>query len=222
MSAVARWDAFLAQIANRHHVVIGEAEGVARTYIEDIHADVAPLSNALMAVRSRLQDLESKIVDTWHAKVDQVVVDEGGDREREFAKGIALQRALDDRREELEPRIFAAIAVRREAAGLGASVAALGAHAVAQVAAVVEWRRMRAAEHALRDLRPPRPLGPIIAVEAAHLSYWRAYLTVRSRYEPILARDLAMEIRSRMEAWYTYHAEFEDEWVRAGRRRLAV
>src|SRR5205814_1590414 len=111
MSAVARWDAFLAQIANRHHVVIREAEGVAQAYIEDIHADVAPLSNALMAVRSRLQDLESKIVGTWHAKVDQVVVDEGGDREREFAKGIALQRALDDRREELEPRIFAAIAV---------------------------------------------------------------------------------------------------------------
>ena len=213
-----RWDGFLAQIASRHGAVIAEAETTAQPYLDDVRTDVVPLSHALMGVHARLLDLESKIVDTWHAKSGEIE----GDQEREYAKGIALQRGLADRREELEPRLFAEIARRRYAAGLGESVAALAAHAVAQVAAVVEWRRMRAAEHALHDLRPPRPLGPIVAVEAANLAYWRAYLTVRAQFEPILARDLAMEIRARMEPWYVQHAEYEDAWVRAGRKRLAV
>jgi hypothetical protein len=220
----ARWDAFLAMIAGRHHEVLADAEARARAFIATVEhgGDYQPLSHDLMAVRARLQDLEAKIVDTWHASAEQVVVAEGGDRDREFVKGLALTRALDDRREELEPRVFAELARRRYAAGLGDSVAAIAAHAIPQEAAIVEWRRMRAADAYLRDLRPPRPLDAILACERAQLAYWRAYLTVRARFEPSLARDLELEIRCRMEPWYVHQAEYEQAWVRAGRRRLAV
>jgi hypothetical protein len=66
------------------------------------------------------------------------------------------------------------------------------------------------------------PLAAIVADEQAQIAYWRAYLTVRSGFEPELGRDLGMEIRSRMEQWYVSHAEYEEEWVRAGRPRTPV
>lgn len=266
--AVARWDAFLAQIQHRHQEVIAQADLAARAFIASVAAggDIHPLSLELMAVRARLQDLETRIIDTWHAQVEQAIEDDGlgvAERDREYAKGLALQRALDDQREELEPRVFAELARQRYAhaqlaprpvvcaacgaqytgpiafravelsCGCGArmvfepgellrSVAAIGAHAFAQEAAVVQWRAMRAAERRMHDLRPPRPLQAIVDYERAQIAYWQAYLAVRAQLEPELARDPAHEIRSRMEAWYVSQAEYEEAWVAAGRPRTPI
>lgn len=227
MSALARWDAFLAQIEGRHAAVRRDAEAAAHAFIAGVAAggDHLPLSHQLMAVRSRLQELETMIADTWHAKVEDAIFSEGHGvavRDAQFAKGEALRHALDDAREELEPRIFAELARQRHARGLGETVAALASHAVAQEAAVVEWQAMRAAERALHAIRPPRPLAPIRAYEQAQITYWRRYLAVRAQFEPILARDPALEIRSRMEQWYVSSAEYEEAWVAAGRPRTPI
>jgi hypothetical protein len=227
MSALARWDAFLAQIEGRAAQVRGEAEASARAFIANVAGggDFQPLSHQLMAVRSRLQELESMIADTWHAKVDDAIAAEGlgtAARDAAFAKGEALRHALDDLREELEPRIFAELARQRYARGLGETAVAIGAHAIAQEAAIVEWRAMRAAERALHAVRPPRPLAVIKAYEQAQIAYWRRYLAVRAQFEPVLARDPSLEIRSRMEQWYVSSAEYEEAWVAAGRPRERV
>jgi hypothetical protein len=263
MSAIARWDAFLAQIQSRHHDVLAGADVAARNFIGAVAAggDYLPLSHELMAVANRLLDLESKIIDTWHEKVEQTIFDEGNSvevRDREYIKGNTLKRALEDARDEFEPRVFAELARRRyshaitqlpalscgwcgtlletpisfraievacrcgqrtlfEPGELMRSVAAVGTHAIAQEAAVHEWRAMKAAERRMHDIRPPHPLESVVAYERSQIVYWRAYLAVRAQLEPELARDPNMEIRSRMEQWYVYSAEFEEEWVRAGR-----
>jgi hypothetical protein len=122
-AAIARWDGFLEQIATRHRSVRADAEASARTFIGSIAGggDYQPLSNQLMAVRNRLQELETMIIDTWHAKVEDAIFAEGGtvaDRDREYWKGETLKRQLDGEREEMEPRIFAALARERFAAAL--------------------------------------------------------------------------------------------------------
>jgi hypothetical protein len=269
MSAIARWDAFLGQIRNRHASVLADAEATARQYIASIAAagDPIPLSHQLIAVGSRLQELERKIEDTWHAQVHDAIVAEGvGEavRDREFDKGRAVKYALDDAREELEPRLLAELARQRyhhalfaaralvctacgtrrdppitfravelvcascglrlvfEPGELMRSVAAVGTHALAQEATVVEWREMRAAERRMHAIRPPVPLPPIVDYERSQIAYWRHYLGVRAYLEPELARDPALEIRSRMEQWYTSSAEYHPAWVAAGRPRLPV
>jgi hypothetical protein len=268
MSAIARWDGFLATIQARHRDVLASAEVAAKGFISTVATggDIAPLSHELMAVANRLQELERKIIDTWHEKVEQTIFDEGHGvdvRDREYWKGKMLDRALEDQREELEPRIFAELARRRfahasgqraalfcgwcgtqleppvafttievacrcgqsvpfEPGDLMRSVAAIGTHAIAQEAAVVQWRAMKAAERRINDTRPPHPLELVVACERAQITYWRAYLSVRAQLEPTLARDPALEIRSRMEQWYMYRAEFEEEWVAAGRPRSPI
>lgn len=266
MSAVARWDGFLAQIEGRAASVRAEAEAAANQFIASVAGggDYLPLSHQLSAVASRLQELENMIMETWHAKVDDAICAEAREqRDGGREKGQALAHALDDAREELQIRIFAELARRRFASALVAnravacgrcgaacaapvsfraielacacgartpfepgelmrSVAAIGGHALAQEAAVVPWRAMRAAERRLHALRPPRELGVIKDSERSQIAYWRSYLAVRSQLEPELARDPAREIRSRMEQWYTTTAEFEEAWVRANRPRDAI
>jgi len=226
-AALTRWDAFLTQIEGRARQVRAEAEASAQSFIASVAGggDYQPLSHQLMAVRSRLQELETMITDTWHAKVDDAISSEGlgiPARDAAFAKGEALRHALDDAREELEPRIFAELSRQRYARGLGESVVAMAAHHVAQEQAVYEWRAMRAALRALNAMRPPRTLAIVQAYEAAQITYWRKYLSVRAQFEPILARDPSLEIRSRMDQWYRSSAEFEEAWVAAGRPRMPV
>jgi hypothetical protein len=263
MQAIARWDAFLAQIQSRHQGVLVEAEVNGRQFIASIAAggDPIPLSHSLMGTASRLQDLESKIIDTWHEKVSQAITDDGNPddvRDRQYDKGQDLKWALEDARDELEPRLFAELARQRYQHALAAarvfdcaacgrrmnapisfrvielacacgarnvfdpgelmqSVAAVGTHAIAQEAAVHEWRAMKAAERRAHRFRPPKPLAAVVEVERTQVQYWRAYLAVRSRFEPEMGRDPAMEIRSRMEQWYVAFAEYEPAWVAAGR-----
>lgn len=234
MSALARWDAFLAQIEERHRQVRTEAEAAGRAFIASVAGggDHLPLSHQLGAVRHRLLELETKIADTWHAKVDDAIAGEGhGEAVRDAArtKGEALAHALDDAREELEIRLMADLGRARHAAAtatgdaaLLATAIAIATHAVAQESATAEWRTMRAAERALHRHRPPAPLSALQAYEAAQIAYWRTYLAARAWFEPILARDPAMEIRRRMEQWYVYSAEHEPAWLAAGRPRAPI
>ncbi len=269
MSALARWEAFLAQIEDRHRRVIGEAEASGRGFIASVQGggDVTPLSHQLMGVESRLQELESAIIDTWHAKVEDAIFADGHGvpvRDAEYARGEAVKDRLEDARDELSPRLHAELAQLRfqhalattraiycsfcgapgprplsfralelrcptcqastlfDPGELMRSVAAVGTHAVAQVAALAEWRAMKDADRRARRLRPPVPLAAIIASERSQIAYWRTYLAVRATFEPELARDPGFEIRSRMEQWYVSHAEYEEEWVRAGRPRTPV
>jgi hypothetical protein len=212
-AAQQRWSAFLAQIEQRHAQVRAESEQFGAAYTAD---DLAPLSHHLMGVKSRLQDLEQSIEGTWHAKVDDVFAAEGasGDvRSAAFMQGRTLGHRLDDEREESEIRIMAAQARRL-------NNAAISAHPIAQEAATGEWRAMNAALRALNAYRPPAPLAAVKAYERAQIAYWRAYLTVRHRYEPaIQIHNLPFEIGSRMEQWYVSSAEFEPAWVQAGRPR---
>lgn len=267
--AIARWDGFLAQIQSRHLEVIHDTEIWAKAFTASVAAggNTGPLSHHLMGVTSRLHDLEAKIIDTWHARVEQAIFDEGHsplDRDREYAKGAAIKYALEDRRDELEPRLFAELARQRyqhavaqvqanpvacpacgarrndvvsfravdvqcscgatihvEPGDLMRSVAAIGAHPFAQEAAVVEWRAMRAAGHALSDMRPPRPLELILEYERRQIAFWRVYFTTRAQLEPELS-DIGREVRARMEHWYTSNAAFEEAWVIAGRPRQAM
>jgi hypothetical protein len=268
MSALARWDAFLAQIEGRHREVRTEAFAAALHDVAQLAAggDYLPLSHQLSAVDNRLHELERKIIDTWHEKVDDAICGEGHPEHVRTAareKGEALQHALDDEREELPIRVMADLARQRYKhavaqhrappcgacaraldapvsfralelrCGCGAttvwqppelmvSVAGIGTHPMAQEAATVEWRAMRAAERAMHAIRPPRTLEPVKAVERSQIAYWRVYLKARAWFEPELARDPKMEIEKRMEQWYVYSAENEKSWVDAGRPREKI
>jgi hypothetical protein len=123
MSALARWDGFLAQIEGRHREVLAEGEAAARTAVAALAAggDDTTLSHQLSAVESRLQDLETKIIDTWHAKVSDTISEEGhADAVRDacYAKGEALKHHLDDAREELRVRVLSELARQRRAHAL--------------------------------------------------------------------------------------------------------
>ncbi|MEO8702578.1 MAG: hypothetical protein ABI867_21215 [Kofleriaceae bacterium] len=264
MSAVVRWDGFLAQIQGRHRQVIEEAEAAARQFIAGVAGggDVTPLSNQLSAAKSRLQALQQNIVDTWHGKVEDVMLEEGHVplRDAEWKKGEAVRHRLDDETEELEIRMLAELARARFAAAqatiqpprcgtcgtvlagppsfrhvelacacgarttiapneLLSTAAAIATHPISQEAATAEWRAMRHAERAQKAVRPPSPLALIVAYERTQIMYWHTYLATRAQFEPELGRDPNMEIRSRMEQWYVSYAEYEEEWVRAGRPR---
>lgn len=231
MSALARWESFLAQIEQRAASVRAEAQAAGREFIASVAGggDYLPLSHQLGAIRHRLQELETKITDVWHAQVDDAILGEGhGEAARTAARerGDALKHQLDDLREELEIGLLAELARARHAAAtatgsaeLMASAVAIGTHPIAQESASGEWRAMRAAERALHRIRPPLPLAALQAYEAAQLAYWRRYLAARAYFEPILARDPELEVRRRMEQWYQYTAEHEPAWVAAGRPR---
>ena len=267
MSATERWDAFLAQIEGRHRLVREEALAAAHATIASLPgADVQPLTLAWGAVNSRLQELETRIIDTWHEKVEAAFEAEGidGVRTGAYDKGDSLRFALENEREALQQRILAdaarqifarALAGRRdcfctacgaqldvplvfravslqcgrcgavgvfEPGELLRGVAAVGAHALAQEAAWGPWLAMREAERRWRQARSPCPLPLLKAHERAQIAYWRAYVAARAQLEPELGRDPVLEVRSRMEGWYQYNAEHEQEWVRAGRPRELI
>ncbi|MEZ4363252.1 MAG: hypothetical protein R3B48_23960 [Kofleriaceae bacterium] len=137
MSALARWDAFLAQIKGRHEQVRAEALAAERAFIASIAAggDYLPMSHRLGAIKHRLQELESKIMDTWHAQVDDAILDEGNPVEARDAachKGIALGHELEDARDAVEITLLAELARARYQVAAAAlpplACAACGAH----------------------------------------------------------------------------------------------
>lgn len=133
MSALARWDAFLTQIQHRHEQVRTEATASGRAFIAQVAGggDYTPLSHQLGAVKHRLQDLEAKIMDTWHAQVDDAITDEGNPvevRDAACAKGVALGHRLEDARDDLEIALMAELArARYQAAQAALAPATCGA-----------------------------------------------------------------------------------------------
>ncbi len=110
MSARDRWTGFLAQIEARHTELVREAFEGAKEALPELGFDTSPVAVALGAVRHRLLELESKIIDTWNAKVEATFEAEGvGDAERTQARaaGEGLRRRLERQRERLEPHAFA-------------------------------------------------------------------------------------------------------------------
>ena len=92
MGATERWDAFLAQIEERHRAVREEAAQAAGAAITTAAAPTgAALSQAWSAVESRLQELERRIMDTWHEKVDQVFSAEGVDDRQHVDRVIVVR-----------------------------------------------------------------------------------------------------------------------------------
>ncbi len=110
MSARDRWKGFLTQIETRHGEVLREAFDGAKEALPELGFDTSPVAVALAAVRIRLLDLESKIIDTWNEKVDDTFEAEGiSHEERAQARraGEMLKRRLERQRERLEPHAFA-------------------------------------------------------------------------------------------------------------------
>jgi hypothetical protein len=123
MPALARWDAFLAQIKGRHEQVRSEAQAEGRQFIASVAGggDYLPLSYQLSAVKNRLQDLEQKIMETWHAQVDDAILNEGNPvpvRDAACQKAIDLQHALEDARDEAEIGLMAELARARYQAAI--------------------------------------------------------------------------------------------------------
>lgn len=124
MSALVRWDGFLTQIETRARAVRDEALASGRAFIATVAhgGDYLPLSHQLGAIKHRLQELETKITDVWHAQVDDAIMDEGNDvavRDAAREKGDALRNALDEAREELEIQLMAELARARFDAASG-------------------------------------------------------------------------------------------------------
>lgn len=98
---------------------------------------------------------------------------------------------------------------------------AFGAHAIASEAAHVEWQAMKNAERVQKAARSPCPLPLLKSYEHAQIAYWKKYCAAKSQLEPEM-RDVALEVRSRMDAWYRFSAEHEEEWRNAGRPREPI
>lgn len=111
MQAIARWGAFLNQIRERHAQVLTETDAALTPVLQQLAGggDTAPMSQQLTAALARLQELESRVEDTWHQKVEATFADENiatAVRDAEFDKGRALRHQLSLNRELYEPQIW--------------------------------------------------------------------------------------------------------------------
>ncbi len=156
-------------------------------------------------------DLDAKIIDTWNEKVEATYEAEGLPHEvwwadRAVGDDLAFELALE--RERTEHRLVPD-----------------NPHARAGTAAQREWEEMTRAYRAYRAYRRERErdltLPTFLRYERAQIAYWRAYTTALSREDPAV-RDIAHEVRSRMEGFYERTAEFEEVWRNAGRPRAAI
>lgn len=105
-----RWQAFLNQIKERHGQICAEADEGAREALRESGFDPHPISVAWMAIDNRLHDLERKIIDTWHEKVDDTFEAEGyppDERNAARARGEELAFELENDRQLAEMRVFA-------------------------------------------------------------------------------------------------------------------
>jgi len=230
MTALARWDAFLAQIEARHRQVLGDAEASARQYITQIAAggDHTPLSTAMMATIGRLQDLETMITDTWHAKADDAITNEDGQvaRDAAFAKGDALRHALENARDELEPRVFAELARQRFTQALRTNRAVFCTKCGTRLAAPISFRAIElpCACGALTPFEPGELMRSVAAVgthaiaQEAVVSQWRAMRAAERRLHAIRPPRPLAAIRdvekTQITYWWSYlavRAKFEPE-----------
>jgi hypothetical protein len=231
MSALVRWDAFLAQIETRHRQVLGDAEGSARQFVSQIAAggDYTPLAHAMMQANARLLDLESMIADTWHAKVDDAITGEGNStaiRDAAFAKGDAVRHALENARDELEPRVFAELARQRFSNALRQNRAMYCTACGAQLAAPISFRAIelpcacgaRTAFEPGELMRSVAAVGTHAIAQEAVVSQWRAMRAAERRLHsirPPRSLDVIRDVeKTQITYWWSYlavRAKFEPE-----------
>lgn len=108
--AAERWQGFLGQIRDRHELVREEASVAARDALRESGYDVTPIGVAWMGVDDRLLELERRIIDTWHEKVESVFESEGYRRpalDVERRKGEDLAFFLENARQSASMHVFA-------------------------------------------------------------------------------------------------------------------
>jgi len=101
------------------------------------------------------------------------------------------------------------------------NVVAFGSHSLSWESAQAEWLAMRQSERRMKAHRSPTPLAALKDYERAQIVYWWKYFTTKGTMEPEM-RDTRLEVSSRMEQWYRFSAEHEEQWRAAGRPREAI
>jgi len=138
---IQRWDAFLANIEERHAQLMAEAlQGCAAVH-QQAGLDPAPIANAWMAIEGRAKKLQMKIDDTFGDKVEDAMDDEdapGHVVDRERAKGEALDRRMEVERERTRIQIHADAARRIQEVALQEQQTS---HACTQCGAQLEFPR---------------------------------------------------------------------------------
>jgi phage FluMu protein Com len=102
---LARWDGFLAKLGERQREILTEAEAGVREILAGYPEDPAPLGNALSGLRFRVDELRTKVNQTWDAQVNdklkafgEDVQDSGLDRRDDFLQQLAEAWALFEAR----------------------------------------------------------------------------------------------------------------------------
>ena len=105
-----RWAGFLSQIRERHGAVCAEAEASLLATLRAANHDPNVLATAWAPLHHRLQELETKIIETWDKQVEGVFESEGYPRDlqaTEREKGEELRFALENAHQATEMRILA-------------------------------------------------------------------------------------------------------------------
>ena len=113
--AIARWDAFLAKLAQRARDTLAEAEQGCVGLLDLNDLDPLPMSNAWTAIENQLRELGAKVEQTWAEKVEPALEAAGWSAERteaERGKGGAYLRGVEREQAALELRLFAGAARR--------------------------------------------------------------------------------------------------------------
>lgn len=111
MQALQRWDAFLAQIRDRHAAVIAECDAALAPVLQQLTAggDIGAVSRQLSMTRSRLMELEGRIEETFQSKVEAAFESEGASGAMvtgEMMKGRRQRRMLEFARDLHEPMVL--------------------------------------------------------------------------------------------------------------------
>lgn len=106
--AIQRWDAFLTKIDATATELMTQAEQGCAMLLDLNNLDPMPMSNAWTAVNTQLLGLATKVDQTWREKVEPALeeAERYDDRDRERAKGDALNRKIETSKERLEIGIF--------------------------------------------------------------------------------------------------------------------
>jgi hypothetical protein len=178
-AALARWEAFLSQIAARHAAICAEAEEGSQAALAACGNDVTPLAHAWMAVTDRLKELEQRIASTWHEKVEAVFEAEGLDRDlqlRELERGNDLAFELENRREASEQRSFARAARELHARALAEQVNRRCGHCGVDLPVPVTYRAVNVSCRHCGTLVTfePGTLARMAVAAGSHAMAWEA------------------------------------------------
>lgn len=178
-AAKIRWEAFLKQIEDRHAAICDEARSGSKAAFAQLGTDTTPISHAWMAVRDRLLELESRIIDTWNQKVEAVFEAEGVDRPTQMSerrRGEDLKFELENRREAAELGTFADVAREMHKRALETQPERNCVHCGAPLSIPVTYRAMNLTCPHCRSVVTfePGSLARIAMATGSHAMAWEA------------------------------------------------